>query len=56
MQPGEQVVVDGNFLIDAESNLKAALGALGGHARTAAQAMPASRHADPDYRARALGH
>jgi len=29
---GERVVVDGNFLIDAESNLKAALGSLGGHA------------------------
>jgi membrane fusion protein, copper/silver efflux system len=29
---GEHVVVDGNFLIDAESNLKAALGTLDGHA------------------------
>ncbi|MDD2915688.1 MAG: efflux RND transporter periplasmic adaptor subunit [Gallionella sp.] len=29
---GEQVVVAANFLIDAESNLKAALGGLGGHA------------------------
>lgn len=29
---GERVVVDGNFLIDAESNLKAALGTFGGHA------------------------
>jgi Cu(I)/Ag(I) efflux system membrane fusion protein len=29
---GERVVVDGNFLIDAESNFKAALGTLGGHA------------------------
>jgi Cu(I)/Ag(I) efflux system membrane fusion protein len=28
---GERVVVDGNFLIDAESNLKAALGTMGGH-------------------------
>lgn len=28
---GQQVVVDGNFLIDAESNLKAALESLGGH-------------------------
>ncbi len=28
---GEKVVVDGNFLIDAESNLKAALGTMGGH-------------------------
>ena len=29
---GERVVVNGNFLIDSESNLKAALGSLGGHA------------------------
>jgi Cu(I)/Ag(I) efflux system membrane fusion protein len=29
---GERVVVDGNFLIDAESNFKAALGAMSGHA------------------------
>ena len=29
---GERVVVGGNFLIDAESNLKAALGTFGGHA------------------------
>ena len=29
---GERVVVNGNFLIDAESNLKAALGTFGGHA------------------------
>jgi Cu(I)/Ag(I) efflux system membrane fusion protein len=28
---GQRVVVDGNFLIDAESNLKAALESLGGH-------------------------
>jgi len=28
---GKRVVVDGNFLIDAESNLKAALESLGGH-------------------------
>jgi membrane fusion protein, copper/silver efflux system len=30
---GQRVVVNGNFLIDAESNLKSALGALGGHAQ-----------------------
>jgi Cu(I)/Ag(I) efflux system membrane fusion protein len=29
---GQRVVVNGNFLIDAESNLKAAFGSLGGHA------------------------
>jgi RND family efflux transporter MFP subunit len=32
VREGEQVVVSANFLIDAESNLKAAVGALGGHA------------------------
>lgn len=33
VREGEQVVVSANFLIDAESNLKAALGAFGGHAQ-----------------------
>jgi Cu(I)/Ag(I) efflux system membrane fusion protein len=32
LKDGEQVVVAANFLIDAESNLKAAVGGLGGHA------------------------
>jgi Cu(I)/Ag(I) efflux system membrane fusion protein len=32
VRDGEQVVVAANFLIDAESNLKAAVGGLGGHA------------------------
>jgi Cu(I)/Ag(I) efflux system membrane fusion protein len=31
VREGEQVVVAANFLIDAESNLKAAVGGLGGH-------------------------
>jgi Cu(I)/Ag(I) efflux system membrane fusion protein len=31
LDEGEKVVVNGNFLIDAESNLKAALGSFGGH-------------------------
>ena len=31
VREGEQVVVAANFLIDAESNLKAAIGGLGGH-------------------------
>ena len=31
VRDGEQVVVAANFLIDAESNLKAAVGGLGGH-------------------------
>jgi Cu(I)/Ag(I) efflux system membrane fusion protein len=34
---GEQVVTSANFLIDAESNLKAALGGLGGHAHGGAK-------------------
>jgi Cu(I)/Ag(I) efflux system membrane fusion protein len=32
VKAGEQVVVAANFLIDAESNLKAAIGGMGGHA------------------------
>lgn len=41
---GEQVVVSANFLIDAESNLKAALGGLGGHNHggSSAPAQPAT--------------
>jgi Cu(I)/Ag(I) efflux system membrane fusion protein len=38
---GEQVVTSANFLIDAESNLKAALGGLGGHAEHGSSAPPA---------------
>lgn len=37
LSAGERVVVNGNFLIDAESNFKAALGALGGHAHGGAE-------------------
>jgi RND family efflux transporter MFP subunit len=53
VQAGEQVVVAANFLIDAESNLKAAVGGLGGHAGhgTAAKgsepAVQAERAASP---------
>jgi hypothetical protein len=42
---GEQVVVAANFLIDAESNLKAAVGGLGGHAG----------HGSPGLRSRGSG-
>jgi Cu(I)/Ag(I) efflux system membrane fusion protein len=43
VKAGEQVVVAANFLIDADSNLKAAVGGLGGHAGHGAGAsMPAS--------------
>ena len=38
---GQRVVVNGNFLIDAESNLKAALESLGGHAH--GEAAPATQ-------------
>lgn len=50
IQAGENVVVSANFLIDAESNLKAALGSFGGHAAdggapgAAAQARPDQGH------------
>ena len=45
---GERVVVNGNFLIDAESNLKAALGSLGGHAAHGGTAPPASESSVPE--------
>ncbi len=56
VQEGEQVVVAANFLIDAESNLKAAIGGLGGHgghgsaaqgSEVAVQAVQAGRAAPP---------
>lgn len=40
LQAGEQVVVRANFLIDAESNLKAALETFGGHGGHGAQSKP----------------
>jgi Cu(I)/Ag(I) efflux system membrane fusion protein len=39
---GERVVVSANFLIDAESNLKAALGSFGGHAGHGGSAGPST--------------
>lgn len=46
---GEEVVVAANFLIDAESNLKSALGTLGGHgAHGAAAPKPADAPQPPD--------
>jgi len=39
---GEQVVTSANFLIDAESNLKAALIGMGGHAQPVGSAPPAT--------------
>lgn len=42
LQVGEEVVVRANFLIDAESNLKAALETFGGHERHGPQAKPAA--------------
>jgi Cu(I)/Ag(I) efflux system membrane fusion protein len=40
LQTGEEVVVRANFLIDAESNLKAALDTFGGDSGHAGQAKP----------------
>ena len=40
LKAGEQVVVRANFLIDAESNLKAALETFGGHGGHGAQSKP----------------
>ena len=46
VQEGERVVVSANFLIDAESNLKAALGGFGTPAGAAAEAAPAEARPD----------
>ena len=46
LQAGEQVVVRANFLIDAESNLKAALETFGVHAEHGTQAKPAAPSAE----------
>ena len=51
VKAGEQVVVAANFLIDAESNLKAAVGGLGGHA---GHGSPAA--GSPDAKPVATGH
>jgi Cu(I)/Ag(I) efflux system membrane fusion protein len=40
---GERVVVDGNFLIDAESNFKAALGAMSGHSGHGGSSPPSEQ-------------
>jgi RND family efflux transporter MFP subunit len=63
---GEQVVVAANFLIDAESNLRAAVGGLGGHAghgspakgadAAASGASPTGTAASPAPAPAAVGH
>ena len=52
LSAGENVVVRANFLIDAESNLKGALGSFGGHS-THGSAKPAAAESTP---APAIGH
>jgi Cu(I)/Ag(I) efflux system membrane fusion protein len=55
---GEQVVTAANFLIDAESNLRAALSGLGGHAASAqpAAAEPRKEAAQPGSKTAVVGH
>ncbi|MDE1948497.1 MAG: efflux RND transporter periplasmic adaptor subunit [Burkholderiales bacterium] len=58
---GEQVVVAANFLIDAESNLKAVIGGMGGHAdhdstTAAASAAASGAAATPASTGAATGH
>jgi Cu(I)/Ag(I) efflux system membrane fusion protein len=58
VREGEQVVVAANFLIDAESNLKAAIGGLGGHSghgSTPAGTAPAGSTVAPSAPA-SIGH
>lgn len=45
---GERVVVNGNFLIDSESNLKAALGSFGAHAHGSAASNNGSPAVTPE--------
>ena len=58
VKEGEQVVVAANFLIDAESNLKAAVGGLSGHAGhgSAPNASGAEPTQAKDTSAAAVGH
>ncbi len=56
LQAGEEVVVRANFLIDAESNLKAALETFGGHAGHGAQAKPAPANAQAPAQAHKKEH
>ncbi len=44
LDAGDPVVVNGNFLIDAESNLRSATGAAGHSPKTAPPAQPATEH------------
>ncbi|CAG0991622.1 Cation efflux system protein CusB [Geobacteraceae bacterium] len=53
VKEGEAVVVAANFLIDAESNLKAAVGSLGGHA---GHGSAAKTDAAPEAKPAAAGH
>ncbi|EWS62226.1 Cation efflux system protein CusB precursor [Methylibium sp. T29-B] len=61
VRDGEPVVVAANFLIDAESNLKAAVGSLGGHAGHGSPAGGGAAPAAPETPAKsvppaAVGH
>lgn len=53
---GEQVVTSANFLIDAESNLKAALGGLGGHAHGGAKPAVEQKAAESKNKAATVSH
>jgi len=55
VRPGEQVVVAANFLIDAESNLKAAVGGFG-HAGHGGTPKPDNDAAKPVAAPKAAGH
>ncbi len=56
LQAGEQVVVRANFLIDAESNLKAALETFGGHGGHGAQTEAGAENPAPADPAGHEGH
>ena len=56
LQTGEEVVVRANFLIDAESNLKAALETFGGHGGHGAEVAPDAAKPTPASPAEHEGH
>lgn len=56
VKEGEAVVVAANFLIDAESNLKAAIGSFGHAAHGATAPQDAAAASQPGAKATAVGH
>ncbi|MDP2690551.1 MAG: efflux RND transporter periplasmic adaptor subunit, partial [Deltaproteobacteria bacterium] len=56
VEEGEWVVTSANFLIDSESNLKAAIGAIGGHRHGDAKEEAAEKTEEPERTKEPAGH